>query len=401
MTAVNVTVPVDDPDLLREGGAPEAPFEVRYIQLYRYGSEIDARHETNETLVDTGGGFTWELVASGTAKGEPDISGPYRYGLYDSGQTASSWYTFRYANAGLDTFSLHSEPWESDNRPSLTLRRLLVEVGSALGDSMMTGEGEENSDPGEVVCPALFESSVRDPRLYEHWWVYVLSGAAEGQEAMIASVDTETGTVTLERELAAAVTEGDEIMVSCYMPVGDMIPVINRAREKMKLRSVHDIALTARHNRYPVPAGVRSETDVIDAVGVISHYNGTKQDEFPVGYRVVFDGHQGWVEFDTGVMFQTTIARLVCLRSYRDYEGELRSLDDETLAPVEWMRPAAAHAIATHLVKMDPEYQEYQRLESELVVELRQATGQYAPNVQRRVKSGSGRGLLPGPREIR
>lgn len=406
MAAVNVVVTVTDPDQLYEGSAPEAPFAVRYIQVYRYTSEDNARGDVSGTLLDAGSGYTFTLVQSSTARSDPDVAGPYRYGIYDSSQAATSWYAFRFANSALDTFSLFSDPWEADGRPTITLRDLVYEMGDLLGGTILKGTAASNADAGNVLCTSLFKSSVRDTRFYQNWHLLCskdaggAAAAPEGEEALIASVDTATGTATLERDFTAAVTTGDEVLISAYLSFEEIRRTINRVREKMQVKQTHDIALTQDENRYPAPWGVRAETDIIDAVIVSVYRDSNVEMEAPTGVRVIYDGFQGWIEVDPAVMANGNVLRLTVLRTYRDLEGNLDDWGDTTSAQLEWLRATAAFAVAEHLVRLDPMDQELQRLKGDLEQEAAMQSGRYAPEVNRRVMQTGGRRVLPGPREF-
>lgn len=399
MSAANVFVTVTDPDLLMEGSHPLAAFEAAKIQLYRYSSEANARADSSGTLVTT-----FSLVASSTAASDPDIAGPYRYGVYDSSQAAGSWYRYRFADTGLANFSALSEPWESDGRPSWALRDIIFEIGQELGGSIVKGTATAGA-VNTVTCASLFKSTRADARFYEGWDLIVsedaggAAAAPEGESARIDAVNTSTGVATLERDLSAAVASGDVVMASSLIDFAELIRVINRAREKMRFEAIVDIALASAEDRYPLPYGVRSDDDVLDAVGVFQFANSNRENEYPVDYRVVFDGTRGWIEF-SDFPETTPVVRLVVIRNYRDLEGELADMGDTTQAPIEWMRPAFAYAVAEHLVASDPEEPEYQRLRTMFEADARWAAAAFGPKTQRRVKKGYGRRILPGPVQI-
>jgi hypothetical protein len=398
MSALNVTVTVTDPDLLIAGNSPFAPFVAAKIQLYRYTSEALARAATSGT---PGGTLatTFTLVASTVAAADPNISGPYRFGYYDASQTASSWYRYMFATAGLTAFSQLSESWQSDDRDQWALRDILFEVGQLMGGSVIKGTASAGA-AGSITCTKLFKSTKRDARFYEGWTVMITqdaggaSAAPEGEEAVIDSIAVATGVATLDLDLSAAVAASDVFIASAYLEPSEMIRIINRAREQMKVVAVVDIAIDTAENRYPAPYGVRSETDVVKAVGIYQYPNSNREDEFEIDYRVVFDGIRSWIELSE-YPDRSAVARLTVLRSYRDLEGNLSAMGDTTSCPVEWWRPAFAFAIADYLVKTDENEPEYQRLKSEFAD---QVPKHFAPQIERQAKRGAGREIVPGPR---
>lgn len=396
MAAANVFVPVTNPDDLIAGTSPYASFVAAKIQLYRYSSEDNARDDTSGTLITT---FT--LVASTTAAADPNISGPYRFGYYDSGQTTSSWYRYRFADTGLANFSPLSEPWRENESPQTTLRDVLYEAGKLLGETVEKATATGGSTT-TAVLPTLLKSTKRDAHIYEGWWAFVsqdgggLGAAPEGEEAMVDTVATDTGTATLDAALTTAIASGDVVLLSGLIRVTRMIEILNLVRERMQFTATHEIALTSDQNRYPAPYGVKSETDVLDGVGVMSYVNSHREDLFELDYRVVFDGARGWIEIGE-YPGRANVARFTVLRSYRDAEGELSELSDTTVAPIEWLRPALAYGVASELVEADENDPEAQRLLSRLELLATQASGRFAPEITRKARSGYGRKLVPGP----
>lgn len=392
----NVFVTVTDPDRLMAGTSPYAPFVAAYIQLYRYTSEANARANSGGVLATT---FT--LVASSTAAADPNIAGPYRFGVYDGNQLAGSVYRYRFADSGLISFSDLSEPWEADNAPSWALRDLLFEIGQELGGKIIKGTATAGSTT-TVTCTALFQSTLLDSRFHEGWDLVVSqdaggAGAApEGERALIASENRGTGVATLERALTTAVASGDTFLVSALIDFDDLIRIINRTREKLLFVETLDIALDSAEDLYPAPNGVRSEADIVDAVGIMQYANSNREDEFEIDYRLSRHGGRLWLEFSDSPE-STPIARLTLLRNYREAEGELLLMSDTTTCPIEWMRPALAFAVAEHLAKESPEEPEYQRLKSDLAENAHAAAMRFGPQVQRRAKTGYGRKVLPGP----
>lgn len=401
MAEANVVVTVPDPDKLMSATTSPYAFAAAEIKLYRYTTEALARAATSAspggTLVTT---FT--LVASTTAVADPDISGPFRFGTYDASQGAGSWYRYYFQSSGGGSLSPMSDPWEADNRPSWALRDVLFEVGSAMGESVIKGTADTNATANLVDCDALFKTVFADARFYEGWHLlcsYDAGGAAaapEGEEARIDSVDVSTGIATLERALSAAVTSNDIILLSAFISFGAMIRAINRARERMKMLVTHDIALTKNENRYPAPYGVKSESDIVDARGVVvdSATNSNREYEFEMDIRVEFDGFRGWVYVDSDYPM-SSVLRLRLERSYRDIEGQLLLMADTTQAPIEWLRPVACFAIAELLVEEDPENLEFKEMKGRWQMEAERASGAYAPEILRKIRRHSP--TVPGP----
>lgn len=401
MAEVNTIVTVRDPDRLIAGLDPVAPFVVAKIQLYRYASEANARDDASGTLAKT-----WDIAASTTARSDPDIAGPYRYGYYDSSQVATSWYCYRFADSGLANFSAFSDPWQAEPA-QWALRDILFEVGDYMGGMAVKGTAGANADAGLIDCDALFLSSKRDARYYEGWWALCsydaggASAAPEGESAIIDSVAVATGISTLDRDLTAAVTTGDTVLLLAMLSPAEMIRIINRTREQMRVLTTVEIAITEGENQYPTPYGVWSETDVIDGVGIVQWggNGGNRENEFEIDYRVGFDGFRGYIEIDAPVGM-SPVARFRVLRSYRDIEGELSAMGDYTQAPIEWMRPAFALAIVDHLLGEDPTSPDLNALRQRYTADLDRATGRYAPKFERRQRRGYGRKLPPGPVEV-
>lgn len=388
MSAANVFVSVADPDRLIAGDSPLAHFVAAKIQLYRYTSESNARADTSGTLVTT-----FSLVASTTAAADPNISGPYRFGVYDSSQSASSWYRYRFADSGLANFSQLSDPWQADNRDQWALRDILFEIGDLMGQSIKKGTAATNATVSAVKCAGLFASTLQDARLYEGWWLLCSQDAAgagaapEGEEALIASVDTATGIATLDRDLTAAVTANDIVLISSYLQPSSLIRAVNQARERMKVVVSQDIAITKRENRYPAPMGVKSEAQILDIRGVVvdAATNSNREDEFELDYRFEWDGIQGWIYLDEyeGI---TNVMRVRIERSYRDLEGDLSLMSDTTSAPIEWMRPVGAYMAAMRLREEEPEDQTIAAMVDRFDSEAKLASGTYAPQIIRRVR---------------
>ena len=117
---------------------------------------------------------------------------------------------------------------------------------------------------------------------------------------------------------------------------------------------------------------------------------------FPIDVRLVSDGFRQWIETEETTA-QTNLIRLRVLRSYRDIEGNLSAMGDTTSCPIEWWRPAFAYAVAQYLVESDESEPEYQRLLGQFQKEAAEASGRFAPDVQRRAKKGYGRRVIPGP----
>lgn len=401
MTDPNILYSVTDPDGLIAGTSPYANFAAAYVQVYRWSSEALAR--AGSTGVGTLA-CTFTLIASTAERSDPDIAGPFRFGYYDASAGAGSWYRARFADSGLANFSPFSDPWEVDNAAEIALRDVIKEVGKGLGGSIDTYTAEANVTAGAIVITGLWKSTVRDAYLWTNQWVLVTqdaggSGAApEGEEALIASVDTGTGTATLERALTAAVTTGDTVLLSAWLQPSDIIKAINLAREKMHVPVSLDIALDAKSNRYPAPQGVRTRKDIISAFGVRRYANSDREDLFEIDVKPVHDGLRVWLEIGENPS-STPVARIQFLRSYREIEGELALMSDTTVAPLEWLRAAAAYEAAMMLVRSDPEEPEYARILALVEPDAANARDQFGPVIDRPMNPGAGRVVLPGPVE--
>lgn len=406
MADTNVGLSVTDPDRLLDGTHPAAPFIVKYIQLYRWATEALGRAGSAGagTLVTT---FT--VLASTAAPADPNITGPFRYRVYDADQVAGSCYRYRFADVDVTSFSAFSDMWMVGTRAGagLALRDALYEMATPLGKSIERGTAAANTDAGLVNCSALFESSFKDAKLWEGAWLMCVKDAAglgaapEGEEAQIVSVDPATGIATLERDLSAAITTGDTIIVSYWLQPTELVDALNKAREKMMVLSTIDLALSVAEDRYPAPYGVRSEDDVVSAVGIRQFTNSNREDEWPIDYRVVEESGEFFIEIteNPGV---SPVARLRCIRSYRDVEGALSAMGDTTNAPVAWLRAAAAYEAANVLMEGDPGEVDYQRLAALRKADMVSATERFAPKrPPKHLKKGLGRAMLPGPVEVR
>lgn len=401
MAEANVTVAIADPDKLMSATTSPYGFAAASIKLYRYTTEALARAATSAspggTLVTT---FT--LVASTTAPSDPDIAGPYRFGYYDASQGAGSWYRYFLQDSGGSNLSPMSDPWEADNRPSWALRDILFELGDAMGQSVLKGTAATAVSTSVVDCDALFKTTFGDARFFEGWWLlcsYDAGGAAaapEGQEARIDSVDISNGQATLEIALTAAVDAGDIILVSAYISFAAMIRAINRARERMSITPWTDIALTKNESRYPAPAGVRANTDILDARFIYSDpatYS-NREEESEANIRVDSDGYRTWIYLD-GVTVYPPVLRVKTERSYRDHEGALLLMGDTTMAPIEWMRPVACLAVAELLHEEDRENAEFLEMVGKWREEAARASARYAPEITRAIRRKSP--TMPGP----
>ncbi|MEY4760825.1 MAG: hypothetical protein RLZZ200_681 [Pseudomonadota bacterium] len=399
MTATNVWVTITNPDRLMAGESALADFEAAKIQLFRYATETAARADTGATLVTT-----WSLVASNEQL--TDDAGPYRYGYYDDAQVSTSWYRYRFADDAVLQFGQLSDPWQAESAPAWALRDVLFEVGHKLGKSVEKVVAEANTDASCITATNPFKSTLVDSNFWDMRWVIVsedaggAAAAPEGEELLIASVDTATGVVTLERDASAAITTGDVVLVSSYMRPTDIVRCINEAREEMQVTVTQDIALANSENRYPAPRGVRSKSDIYDCVGVVAGGTGSNREtEFQLDFDIEFDGVRSWLVL-TDYPGTTRVARVRYLLSYRDLEGDLSAMSDTTSAPIEWLRPAAAYKCAAALVDSDPDVVEFARLLGSLQGDAERASHRYAPDIMRRVKTGPGLHSLPGPRGV-
>jgi hypothetical protein len=390
----NVFVSVPDPQALYDGQSPFAPFAVRYILLYRFPSEASARAGTGGTLVEklSGSGYTWELVPASAPVTPED--GPYRYGVYDPGQVPGSWYRYRFAAADF-TVSQWSEPWEADSRVVVSLRDILFEVGMELGGLLVAIDCSTNASASEIVSP-FFRSAYADPGLYEGWWVLVADAgglAPEGEWAMVSSVDGAVGRATLDRSLSAPATAGHRALLTAAIQPSELIRLVNRAREKMQVIASQEYAVSKGVDRFRVPLGVQTEKDVIEVLA-IAHDR-----EFPIDWRVEFDGPDGWV-YSPAWTVGAKFIKVRYLTSYRYLEGPLVRMSDATSAPLEWIRPAVAYSVAEYLARSDPAAQEYQALVARLGEEATAAASRYGPDYVRSVRRGHGRRVVAGPREV-
>lgn len=402
MSAVNVGLTVSDPDLLIAGNSPFAPFVVASIKLYRYTTEALARADVS----GSGGTVvtTFSIVPTTTERADPDIAGPFRYGYYDSGQLATSWYRYQFTNSGGGSTSALSEPWQGDNRDQWAVRDLIFEVGDLLGQSVIQGTASAGTTT-TLTCTDVFKSSYRDALFYVGYYLAItrdaggIGDAPEGEEVLIASVDTATGIATFDRAMTIAPASGDTFVISEYMKPSAMIRCFNRAREKMQIEQEMDIAVITKGNRFPAPAGVKSKKDVIRGFGVVQYANSDREDLEPVGVNVTSDGLRQWVECEL-FPSRANLLRLIVLRSYRDVEGAFSLMSDTTSCPVEWTRPAFAYTCVQELVRLDPDDTDYKALLADLQESALAASGIYAPDIQREAKSGYGRVLLPGPAQV-
>jgi hypothetical protein len=396
MSAPNVWVAVANPDRLIDGTDPMAPFVVASIQLYRYTTEALARAGGLGTLVTT---FT--LVASSTATSE--LAGPYRYGVYDSNATHDSWYRYRFADAGLANFSPLSDPWQAGNALTWELRDLIYEVGNVMGGEVKRGTATAGATTS-LTCTALFKSSVRDSRWFRGWYVLIDettdTAAPQGEERLIASVDTATGIATLDNDLSAAVGAGDIFQLHLYASPLEMVRCINRVRERMFLLVNHEIAIneaSGAGNRYPVPQGIRSNNDVID-VSVKTVFTDSDWETLnKIQYNIEFDGLQGWLELPYQPVGH--VIRVRYEKSYRQLEGELSAMSDFTRAPIEWLRKAAAWEVYKLVDESDGAATTFGKWVGMTGDEVNQLSGRYAPNIVRRMNTGQREAI--GPRMVR
>jgi hypothetical protein len=401
MAEPNVWVDVADPDALIDGRSQFAPFAVAYIQVYRFASEAAARALTSGTLATT---FT--LVAVSTQPSDPDIAGPFRFGYYDSSQTAESWYRYRFADSGLATFSGYSVPWQGDGRTNTSLRTLMREVGQLLGGNEGLRAAVTAGSTTTATCAELFKSSLKSSDWYVGGWVFVdfdaagANAAPQGEERLIASVDTATGVATLDNALSAALANGDYIQVHAVLQPSLIIRAINLVRERMHLILNHDIALGGGPNdgnRYILPGGIYGESDVIDVRRIEHYQDGRWQDEDPIRFEVETDGLSNWLIFREDP--QTRVARVRYEMSYRDLEGEMSAMDDTTRAPLVWLRKAACWEAYKLIDESDDAARTFSRLTGIAYEEVSTLSRRYGPQIpHRRAKT---KGKLVGPRRVR
>ena len=396
MSDPNVWVPVANPDRLIAGEDRYAPFAVAKIQLYRYATETLARAGAVGTLVTT---FT--VVASSTAISE--LAGPYRYGYYDASGTHDTWYRYRFADSGLTTFSELSDPWQTGNALTWELRDLIYEVGNVMGGEVKRGTATAGSAT-TVTCTNLFKSSVRDSRWFRGFYLLIDETtdalAPQGEERLVASVDTSTGIATLDNDLSAVVANGDTFQIHLYASPAEMVRCINRVRERMFVLVNHEIAIneaTGAGNRYPVPQGIRSDNDVIDVSVKTTFTDSDWETLNKIQYHIEFDGLQGWLELPYQPLGH--IIRVRYEKSFRELEGLLETMDDYTRAPIEWLRRAAAWEVYKMVDESEAAAGTFAKWVGMTAEEVHQLSGRYAPNIVRRLNTGQREAI--GPRMVR
>lgn len=396
MPRSNVFVAVYDPDALLAGTSPYAPFVAERIQLYRYTSEAAARADSGGVLVTT---FT--IIAGN----EPVTAeaGPYRFGFYDSGATATTWYRQRYADAALANFSPLGNPWQTTNRNQTELRDLIFEIGTVMGDTVKRGTATGGT-ASTLNCAQVFKSTVRDARWYRGSFLFIEQTtdglAPQGEEALIASVDTATGIVTLDNGLSATIDTGDIFQIHAYAPPSEIIRCINRVRERMFAIFNHDIALdktSTAGNKYPVPQGIRNKTDVYEVRARSTSVNTYWQAVEELNYIVEFDGFQGWIEFLS--LPDTNIVQVRYERSFRDYEGPMTALTDVTLAPIEWLRKAAAWEVYQWVDESESAADAFGRKVGMAADAVQMLSNRYAPESEPRPLQTGHRERI-GPRSV-
>lgn len=396
----NVILAITNPDGLIAGSDPYAPFAVAEIEVYRYATEAAARAQTGSTLVTT---FT---VVPSTTNPFTNDAGPWRYAYYDPDQTAYSWYRYRYSD-GVSTFSLYSRPWKPAPMRS-TLADLVFEVGQIAEEDVDRGtvKAGATSSNINIDCPTIFKSTLRDRRWWEGAHLFIESNvngsatAPEMEEALIASVDTATGIATLDRPLTANVEAGDIFQVHPMAPVARIIRSINLVRERMFTLVNHDIApetIAPTRNRYPAPPGVRSNADIISMRSILrSQGQPEHEDTWRTPYEVEFDGHSGWIVFHGG--FNGATCRIRHEVSYRDLEGNLSLMSQYTLAPLEWLRKAAAWELFQWMDRSDQAATHFTQIAAVTAAELVTLSGRYAPSYQRDLNTGMKEPI--GPAEV-
>lgn len=393
----NVRVSVTDPDLLMAGDSPFANFDVAKIQLYRWTTEALAR------AGDAGAGSlvtTFTLVAESQTITE--AAGPYTFQYYDSGQGSGSRYRYRFADTGLAQFSQFSQPWQSDNREQPTLRQILFDIISLLGETGESGTATAGSTTTATSLP-VFSSTLKDDNLYKgHWFLVTqdaggLGAAPEGEEALIASNVASTGVVTLDHALTAAIANGDSFITSALIRPSEMIRCINRAREGMKVLLSTDVGVFNTDNVFAAPAGVRLITDIFEVLGVSDLGTETNvKDLEPLHYEAYEDGPQVFIKVNSDA-YAFPVVRVRYEVSYRDYEGLMSLMSDTTSAPREWLRAAAAAECMEILVRDDAEQGTFATIQAKVERALQTATSRYASRAPARKIKPSGNRLV-GPR---
>ena len=399
MPSFNVQVSVLDPDRIMAGNSDYAAFAATKIQLYRWTTEALARagDPANGSLVTT-----WTLIAS--TEQATEAAGPFSFKVYDSGWSTSAWYRYRLTDDAIAQTSNFSAPWQAINTARPTLREIMWEVLCLMGNHGEQGTASAGSTT-TVTCTPVLQSTLQPDSTFSGHWLMVTKDAAgaaaapEMEEALIASNVASTGVATLDRTLTAAIASGDQFIISPLIRPTELIRCINRALEGMKIFRTVDIAVYSTEYRYPAPAGVRKRSDIHSVIGITSLGSDTRgEDETGVRYDVRTEGSQTWL-YITEQSFNFSIIRVTHELSYRDLEGKLNVMADQTSAPIEWIRAAAAEEVAKQLVRDDPAQPEFQDLLSRMQDELQLATARDGPQTPPRQIRPVGRQLI-GPRNF-
>lgn len=367
----NVIVTVDDPKALYDGTSPLAPFEVRYIDLYRFASRADALANNSPTLV-----ISFTLVT--TAQSAP-WTGPYTYGTYDAAQSPSTWYAYRFRGVS-DQTSL-SEPWSPLGHNLVTLRQVIEALPEYLGD-LVRIYPYTPVDADTITVPAMGDPNILGG-FFDGWHVLFLDLPGFTTSRVSA---TSGSTVELYPPLAAPPPAG-QIALFGLMPWENVRASINRAMGEMQLLKRYSFPNTSA----PVdaPMGVHHPSDIIDARVYIDSEiwqfcRFEAINDVPVRLRFYAPSTAARIE-------------LSVLTSLRDSEGDFTSLTDGVAAPRRWLEIAAAYYIARTIRDSEPLDPWLDRLTQNLQAQAREASLRYTPEVQRRTSYQLPSWALPGP----
>jgi hypothetical protein len=374
MPDTNVAVTIPQPNQLIEGTSPYAPFEARFIQLYRYSSAAAARSATSVapgTLATT---FTLKTIDQPVT----ETDGPWRYAWYDSSQDSNTHYRYRLADATLALVSDLSYIWQADGRDSISLKNILLEVGSAMG-----GEGSRNvataGDANSVTAKA-FQSTLLDVYSFRGQWLW---NEANGEEVRVGTIAPATGVATFDRPIVTPFTNGTVFQLHALLPPSELINIVNRVRGEMFVLTWTHIGMTGEE-LYPAPEGVYSEDDIVSADVAYGYSNVPRVDYVPVHVGVEFDGFRAWLRPRLGHNNYASL-RVRVRRSIRDIEGDLTLPTDTTQALMNFLRPAVAWEAYRWLSEGDPDDEGFFQLTGMKRLDVTAAATRYQPHVVRAV----------------
>jgi hypothetical protein len=374
MPDTNVAVTIPQPNQLYEGTSPYAPFEVRFIQLYRYSSAAAARSATSVapgTLATT---FTLKTIDQPVT----EDAGPWRYAWYDSSQDSNTHYRWRVADATLALVSDLSYIWQADGRDSLSLKNIMLEVGSAMG-----GEGGRHvATAGDVngLTAKVFQSTLLDAYSHKGQWVW---NEANGEEVRVGTIIPASGAATFDRPVVTPFTNGTIFQLHALLQPSELINIINRVRGEMFVLTWVHIGLNGE-DTYAAPEGVYSEDDIVAADVGQGYTNSSRVDYRPVHVNVEFDGFRAWLRPRLGSLNYSTL-RVRVRRSIRDMEGDLVGPTDTTQALMNFLRPAVAWEAYRWLSEGDPDDEGFFQLTGMKRLDVTAAATRYQPHVVRAV----------------